>query len=104
MARVMSASVPNVVSTSTRTAGSLSRRVAMAAGPSSSGICRSISTTSGRNARASSTAWVPVAASPTSCMSGWVASIARSPSRTTGWSSAISSRIGSFTAAPFQCW
>src|SRR5262245_39337146 len=67
----------------------------MASTPSSCGITRSISTTSGRSRSASSTAWRPSAASPTTSIPSWRSRNVRSPSRTTAWSSAISTRMTS---------
>jgi hypothetical protein len=58
------------------------------------GMRRSIRITSGRTASASRSAWEPSAASPTTEKSGSAANMPLSPSRTTGWSSAISSLIG----------
>src|SRR5262245_21499919 len=62
--------------------------------PSVPGIRRSNSTTSGRYASAIETAASPSPASPTSSNSGSASNMPRSPSRTTGWSSTISRRIG----------
>src|SRR6266540_4218566 len=66
----------------------------VAATPSMVGMRRSISTTSGRSRATRATASAPVAASPTISNSVCPASMPRSPSRTTGWSSAITGRIG----------
>src|SRR4051812_40806382 len=52
-----------------------------------------MSTTSGPRRRASSTASRPSSASPAMAMSGCVSRIARSPARTSGWSSAISTEM-----------
>ena len=69
--------------------------------PSPPGIRRSISTTWGRRATASATASTPAEASPSTSNSGSPVKIPRSPLRTTGWSSAISSEI---TPAPPGRW
>ena len=74
------------------------RRVASI--PSSTGMRMSISTTSGRNRRASETASSPSPASPTMSVSGSASRILRRPTRTRAWSSAIRTRrhrIGSRT-------
>jgi len=52
--------------------------------PSSTGIRRSMSTTSGRSAAARSTASRPLAASPATSNSPLASKMPRSPSRTTG--------------------
>ncbi len=62
------------------------RRVASI--PSIFGIRMSISTTSGRTRRATSTASSPVPASPTTRRSGAVSTRTRKPARTSTWSSA----------------
>ena len=63
----------NVVSTSTRVAERGSPQISrVAAMPSTRGIRTSMSTTSGRCRRTSSTASRPSAASPTTSRSGWV--------------------------------
>ena len=62
--------------------------------PTGPGIARSIRTTSGRTARATSIASSPVVASPMSSIPGDASTSARSPSRTMGWSSATTHRIG----------
>src|SRR5712692_8616492 len=64
----------------------------VAASPSRSGMRMSISTRSGRSWRDSATASWPVAASPTTSRSGSGASMVRSPSRASSWSSAITTR------------
>ena len=61
--------------------------------PSMPGIRISISTMSGFSRRASSTASVPVAASPTEVRSGAVSTRMRKLPRTRAWSSATSTRI-----------
>ena len=70
---------------------SRSRRVASM--PSTFGIARSMSTTSGFNDSASSIACAPSSASPTTSIPSTVARNVLSPPRTTGWSSAIRTRI-----------
>ena len=52
-------------------------------------MARSISTTSGRSRCAKWTAWAPLSASPTTSRAGSRSRSARSPRRTTSWSSAI---------------
>src|SRR5215216_7140082 len=88
-----------VVRTSTRTPARSSsatiRRVASR--PSSTGMRMSISTTSGRVERASSTAAAPSPASPTTSMSPASSSRARNPARTSPWSSTSRTLI---TGAP----
>src|SRR5215472_5949511 len=69
----------------------------VAVSPSTSGILRSISTTSGLCWRASATAIPPLDASATTSMSAADSSRARKPARRSAWSSASSTRI---TAAP----
>ena len=85
----------NVVRTTTRTAASCGsaviRRVAVR--PSTSGMLRSISTTSGRSSRARATAVPPLGASPTIVMSSADSRSIRKPARTSAWSSASSTRI-----------
>ena len=80
----------NVVRTTTRTEASCGsvviRRVAVT--PSTSGIFRSISTTSGRSSRARATASPPFWASPTTAMSGADSTSIRNPARSSAWSSA----------------
>src|SRR5690348_674557 len=61
--------------------------------PSRSGIVRSITTTSGFSRSAMATASRPFGASPTTWMSRAALSTALSPSRTTLWSSASTTRI-----------
>ena len=73
--------------------------------PSSSGIRMSISTTSGRRRRTTSTAARPSPASPTTCRSGSASRITRNPARSSAWSSAITTLIsvagaGSGAASP----
>ena len=74
------------------------RRVAST--PFSPGMCRSMTTTSGWVSLASSTASVPLVAAPTSSVSGLSVSRAVRPSRNSGWSSTISTLIGSVMVAP----
>src|SRR5215469_923829 len=68
---------------------------AVADAPSRPGICRSISTTSGCSRSESATASGPLDASPTTSNPGSGSSIPLIPLRTTGWSSAISTRTTS---------
>src|SRR4051812_20801213 len=87
----------------TRAAGrtSASRRVASM--PSTRGMRRSMRTTSAARATASRTASSPSAAVPTTSMPGSSPRSISSPSRTTRWSSASSTRIGSPSiAAPLR--
>ena len=95
-ARRMSASASKVVRTSTRVSGKRAAISAVAVAPSISGIWRHEDHVGpfplGHGQRLA-----PEAASPTTSKSASLASIPRSPSRTTGWSSAIRSRI---TQAP----
>src|SRR5713226_7112141 len=63
--------------------------------PSNSGIFRSIRPTWGRSRRNNSTASRPFFASATMVMPGSVPIMAATPCRTTAWSSAIRTRIGS---------
>ncbi len=79
-----------VVSTSTRAAEPAARMRRVASMPSTSGIRTSINTTSGENLVAALTACSPLAASPTTVMSGSASRIIRKPVRTSDWSSAIS--------------
>src|SRR6202012_4305045 len=66
---------------------------AVAVTPSPFGMRRSISTTSGRYRATTATASPPEPASATTSMPGSAASMPRRPSRTTGWSSASTTRI-----------
>ncbi len=75
--------------------GSSSRIRFMASTPSSSGIRRSMRTTSGRSSRVFSRASRPFLASPTTVKSFSRPSIMDKPSRTTVWSSTINSLIAS---------
>jgi hypothetical protein len=68
--------------------------------PSMFGIRISIRTMSGASARASSIAWVPSAASPTTVMSGSAARMTRKPARTSRWSSAMTTEMAAAAAAP----
>ena len=78
----------------------LGTRARVASMPSMTGICTSISTTSGRSARACSRAIAPLAASPTTSRSGSTESIIRKPERTRCWSSTMSTRnVGSAAQA-----
>ena len=61
----------------------------VAVSPSTPGMRMSMSTMSGRWARARSMAAAPSSAWPTTSMSGWVARIIASPERTRVWSSAM---------------
>jgi alcohol dehydrogenase class IV len=56
----------------------------MADSPPPSGICKSIRITSGRNAKAISTADAPLVASPTTSVSGSELSSVRNPLRKSG--------------------
>src|SRR5262249_33170978 len=67
----------------------------IASPPSSFGITRSMSTTAGRSSSASATASAPSEASPTISIPGCSSRKLRSPSRSTAWSSAMTTRIGS---------
>src|SRR3954469_21551578 len=62
--------------------------------PSVPGIWTSMSTTSGRNASASSMAFSPSDASPTTSMSGSTDRIIRNPARTRSWSSTSNTLMG----------
>ena len=79
-----------MVRISTRVAGWAAAIRRVASMPSRTGIRMSISTTSGRVRRASATASCPSLASPTTAVSGSFSRILRSPTRTSAWSSAIS--------------
>ena len=92
-------SSPKLVSTITRAAGAASRSRGSAATPSSRGIARSSSTTSGAARHASATAASPSAASPTTSTSSWRSRNVRRPWRTTAWSSAIRTRITPATSS-----
>src|SRR3990172_9061067 len=70
-----------------------------AASPSISGMEMSMTITSGVRLRASSTASRPLEASPTTSMSGSMSRRARSPERSTAWSSARRTRIFSVIGA-----
>src|SRR3990172_596936 len=70
-----------------------------AASPSISGMEMSMTMTSGVRLRASSTASRPLEASPTTSISGSMSRRARSPERSTAWSSARRTRIFSVTVA-----
>ena len=67
-------------------------RARVASMPSMTGICTSMSTTSGRSARACSSGGRPLSASPTTSRSGSTDSIIRKPDRTRCWSSTMSTR------------
>jgi hypothetical protein len=67
----------------------------VASSPCMIGMRMSISTTSGRSARAWRTAWIPSLASPTTHRSGAESTSIRNPVRTRASSSAISTRISS---------
>src|SRR5690606_26551344 len=94
MAATTSRSVSYVVRTRTRAGSSRSTISRIADTPSIPGIRRSMRTTSGSSAAALSTASLPSAASPTTSKASSLANIPRKPSRTTGWSSTRSRRIG----------
>src|SRR5262249_11014687 len=79
-------------------AAALIRRAASM--PSSTGIRPSISTTSGCRSAQTRTASGPSAALPTTVKSGWVASSAPYPARTTSWSSTTTIRTGSAMPGP----
>src|SRR5436190_8849092 len=83
----------NDVSTTTTASGSSERTRLIASMPSTLGIERSISTTSGLCSRHISTASAPSAAVPTTSRSPAVASSWDTPVRTTAWSSARRIRI-----------
>src|SRR5512145_1628010 len=89
----MSSSWSKVVSTMIPAPGSSARIWRIACTPSSLGMRKSISVTSVRNRRHSATASSPSPASPTTLASSSMFIIAASPRRTSGWSSAISTRI-----------
>lgn len=61
---------------------------------------RSMRTTSSSNSAASATAWSPSAAAPTTSIRGSRPGSIVKPSRTTRWSSAISTQIGALMPAP----
>ena len=82
-----------VVRMSTCAPGSAATIRRVASIPSMPGIRTSMSTTSGRRQRTSSTAPAPSAASPTTSISASLSSIIRNPERTIAWSSAITTRI-----------
>src|SRR5262249_53567864 len=69
------------------------RMTPIASIPPMTGIRMSIRTTSGASSPASSTAWAPFSASPTTSRSGSRFRDMRRPWRTTLWSSAITLRI-----------
>src|SRR5688572_4514114 len=74
----------------------------VASAPFSSGIDRSISTTSGCASRASWTASRPSPTHATTSMSASASTKCLSPSATTPWSSAIKMRIGMVRPLPLQ--
>src|SRR5215831_19158014 len=78
----------------TRVSGERSTMRRVASTPSSSGMAMSMMTMSGRRRRASETASRPLPATPTTCRSFPPSSRARSPSRTTAWSSASITETG----------
>ena len=82
MAEKTESSSSNMVRTTTPTSGSTSRKRRVASMPFRSGICMSMRITSGLTSVARSTASFPVAASPTTSISGSEPSTARRPSRT----------------------
>ena len=82
----------------TRACGRTSAIRRVASTPSQRGMRRSIRITSGARAAVSATASSPSAAVPTTSMPGSRPSSIASPSRTTRWSSASSTRIGSSSA------
>ncbi|CAA9405337.1 MAG: hypothetical protein AVDCRST_MAG01-01-1286 [uncultured Rubrobacteraceae bacterium] len=71
--------------------------------PPMTGMVTSMSTRSGRSLRACSMASLPLEASPTTSMSGWVPSTTRKPCLTTSWSSARSTLAGAPRAAEEGC-
>src|SRR5437773_673821 len=77
-----------------RLPGNSERIASMTPIPSRMGRPRSTRRTSGRSFRNSSTDCRPSPASPTTVMSVWAATTAATPCRTSGWSSAIRTRIG----------
>jgi hypothetical protein len=90
----MTCSAPlKLVSTRIPTGGPPARSRRMASMPSTPGITRSVSSTSGRVSVTSRTASSPSAASPTTAKP-WASRNERSPWRTTGWSSLTTTRIG----------
>src|SRR5579862_9137790 len=76
----------------TFTSGFSRRRISVAARPLSSGMSTSIRTTSGRSSLVLRTASRPSPASPMTTRLSWEARQHDSPQRTTGWSSASSTR------------
>src|SRR5487761_1736502 len=90
-----SAAAGSVTLVSTRLLAGTRRaaRSAITSGPLLPGILRSSTITSGTSSAAIAAAWAPSKASPTTSMSSWTSSSTRRPCRTTGWSSAISTRI-----------
>src|SRR6267142_4508484 len=79
---------------STRVSGDRSTMRRVASTPSSSGMAMSMMTMSGRKRSASATASRPFPATATTCKSLPPSSRARSPSRTTAWSSASITETG----------
>jgi hypothetical protein len=86
------------VMTSARISGSSARRRSSTTAPPRPGMRRSSTMTSGFSWRASSIAVMPLSASPMTSMPGSRSSARMTPSRTSGWSSATSTRI--FTPPP----
>src|SRR3954454_12324043 len=95
MAGIRRSSSRKLVSTITRAAGTRSRSSRIAPTPSSFGITRSMRITSGVSSSASGSASSPSPASPTTSRPSCNSRNVRSPSRTTAWSSTISTLIGS---------
>src|SRR5262245_1999005 len=84
-----------LVRTMTRVPGTRCRSARIAATPSSSGMTRSIRTTSGCSSAARASPSAPSPASPAISIPSCRSRKLRKPSRTTAWSSTIRTRIGS---------
>src|SRR3954452_20627948 len=83
----------NEVSTTTRASGASDEIRRVAATPSTFGIARAMSTTSGCSAIAAATPSAPSAAVPTTSMPSVLSSRRARPSRTTAWAAQSSTRI-----------
>jgi signal transduction histidine kinase len=97
-------SMSEVIAT-TSMLGRSARSCRVAVTPSTGSIARSISTTSGASpaaaiARSMASACLPLAASPTTVMSGKMDRYDRMPRRTTPWSSTTKTLIGASGSAP----
>src|SRR5215211_6376154 len=90
------------VTTNTRMLGLSWRILRVASMPFTSGIWRSIKTTSGCRSAARTTASSPVVVSPTTSKSGIEASREIMPLRKSGWSSAMRMRRGSIFLTPWN--